>query len=92
MTTYGLASAKFTLEESDDESGIGVEMRWFYPEEIIDEARSAYPGIAAASHRYLPVGACLFGTGDPYFVHSDDPDLPLCRGRHIGRPAHARSD
>ncbi len=82
MSRYALANAKFTLAESDDESQLGAEMRWLSPDEIIDEARNAYPGIAAASHHYLPVGTCLLGTGDPYFVHSDNAELPLYRIPH----------
>lgn len=82
MVTYALANAKFTLAESDDESQLGVEMRWLSPAEMLDEALNAYPGIAAASHHYLPVGTCLLGTGDPYFVQSDAPALPLYRIPH----------
>lgn len=82
MIRYPLAGAKFTLDESSDYSEIGVEMRWLTADQITDEAVNNYPGIAAARQGYLPIGQCLIGTGDPYFVRADSAQSPVYRIPH----------
>lgn len=82
MTQFPLAGAKFTLDESLDASGLGVEMRWLTAAEIADEAVNTYPAIAAITHGYLPVGECLIGTGDPYFIQVQVAELPVYRIPH----------
>jgi hypothetical protein len=71
MEKYPLASCSFSIEDTDDMSGLGVEMQWLSADGIIDEATNAYPGIAAARHQYIPIGVCLVGTGDPYFIRAE---------------------
>lgn len=82
MKQFPLAGAKFTLEESRDESGLGVEMRWLTAAEIGDETLNTYPAIAAIKHGYLPIGECLVGTGDPYFIQLQRTELPVHRVPH----------
>lgn len=82
MAEYPLANATFSLDDHDDMSGLGVEMKWLSAEDILDEAVNAYPGIAAARYRYIPVGECLLGTGDPYFVKADAEPSPIYRIPH----------
>ena len=64
---YPLSRSSFSLTPEEDESGLGVEMQWMTPQQIVDEATSAYPGIAAVELGYVPVGTCLEGSGDPFF-------------------------
>jgi hypothetical protein len=66
------AGEDLELEEDQDLSGLGVELQWMTPEEIIDEATRAYPGILAVQRSLLPVGKCLLGSGDPYFLRLSD--------------------
>jgi hypothetical protein len=72
LVNYPLAGLTFLLGVEADDSGLGAEFRWMTADEMIDEATTTYPGISALEHRLLPVGICLEGTGDPYFVRLDD--------------------
>ncbi len=72
LTSRPLVGLTLELDEDDDESGLGAELRWMTANEMIDEATNAYPGIAAVRHGFLPVGICLVGTGDPYFLRLRD--------------------
>lgn len=83
LRSYPLVGTEFSLSEDEDESGLGVEMRWLSPAQLISETIEAYPGIPAGAVGYLPVGICLVGSGDPYFLKTgsgDDP--PLVRIPH----------
>src|SRR5215470_8208132 len=91
LLTYPLVETSFSLSAPDDNSGLGVEMKWLKPSQIISEAVEAFPGIAAAKSGYLPVGMCLEGSGDYYFLRtttSDDP--PLVRVPHDAVDAEQR--
>jgi hypothetical protein len=59
-----------------------VNMRWMTPQEMISEATEFYPGIAAIKAGYFPVGDCLFGSGDPYFIQVSTIDSKLFRIPH----------
>ena len=74
MVSYSLAGTTFILTDDKDLSELGVEMRWMSPEESLDEMINAYPGIAARMKGYIPVGICLTGSGDPYFIRTDKSD------------------
>lgn len=78
MTDFGISGTTFELDEDDDASGLGVELKWMNAEEMADEAINAYPGKAVQALGYLPVGICLMGSGDPYFLRlqtGGDPTL-----------------
>lgn len=72
LLAYPLAGLALVLDETADHSGLGAEIRWMTVEEIIDEAKNAYPGIVAIRFGYMPVGMCLEGSGDPYFIRLKD--------------------
>lgn len=83
LLSYPLTGTELYLSEEEDESGLGVDMKWLTPAQMISEAIEAYPGIAAGPLGYLPVGMCLSGSGDPYFLKigaGDDP--PVVRIPH----------
>lgn len=67
-----LTGVCFSLDDEQDESGLGADFRWMTLDEILDEATQAYPGIVARRHGYLPIGICLEGSGDPYFLRIED--------------------
>jgi hypothetical protein len=83
LKEHRITGSVFVLSEDDDESRLGVEMQWLTPEQIIDEGLNAYPGIVALRRGYLPVGSCLIGSGDPYFLNMSVPeDPPVVRIPH----------
>lgn len=66
---------RFQLDSSDAGE---VVLRWLTPMMIVDEATRAFPGSAVVANGYIPIGSCLRGSGDPYFLGldgSDDPPL-----------------
>lgn len=72
LTSRPLVGLTLVLSEQADESRFGAELRWMTAEQMVDEATGAYPGIPAASRGFLPVGICLEGTGNPYFLRLGD--------------------
>jgi hypothetical protein len=83
MLSYPLAGSEFYLTEIADVSKLGVDMQWLTPDQIISETTEAYPGIAAGPAGYLPVGSCLTGSGDYYYLRvrsAEDP--PVVRIPH----------
>jgi hypothetical protein len=68
IQTYPLIGCNFVLPDLHDASGLGVDMIWMPPLDIVEESTKFYPGIAAKKYGYLPVGSCLIGSGDPYFM------------------------
>ena len=77
-----LVETTFSLTAAQDNSGLGVEMKWLTPRQMISETIEAFPGIAAASLGCLPIGMCLEGSGDPYFLRTTDSDHLLVRIPH----------
>jgi hypothetical protein len=74
---------KFTLGATQDISGLGVELEWMTPNDMLVESLEMYPGIAATALGFIAVGTCLLGSGDPYFVRAtSDDDPPLMRIPH----------
>ena len=83
MATYPVIGARFRLSENQDQSGLGVDMKWLTPGQMVSEAKEAQPGIAAAVSSYLPIGMCLQGSGDPYFLQAGSgEDPPVVRIPH----------
>ena len=77
MCNFNLSGACFELEEDDDLSETGVEMQWLTVEDIIIESFEAYPGLVAVRQGYLPIGQCLTGSGDPYFINVFSGENPI---------------
>lgn len=72
LTTWPLVGRDLSLGADLDESGLGVELRWMNLKQIVSESTEVYPGLAAICHGFLPVGMCLEGSGDTYFVQVSD--------------------
>lgn len=79
LKEFPLAGVSFSMPKEEDESHMGVDLKWMIPSHVIDEALSTYPGLSVLSQGYLPIGSCLEGSGDPYFLDlregSDDPAI-----------------
>lgn len=79
LETYRLSGSIFSLDDELDQSEMGVDLKWLTPEQTIDEALNTYPGKSVIELGYLPIGSCLAGSGDPYFLNlrskSSDPVL-----------------
>jgi hypothetical protein len=75
LTRLPLIGAQMSLSDADDRSGLGVDMQWFTPEQLVSEATEAYPGIIFAPLGYVPVGMCSVGSGDPYFFREADESI-----------------
>lgn len=84
LLRFRLAGVNFSLDEEEDVSGLGVDLMWFNVDQMIEEALSVYPGKSVLNLGYLPVAACLVGSGDPYFlkIPNGDEDPPLVRIPH----------
>ena len=73
----------FEIDEESDLSGLGVDLRIMTTKQSEDEANNFYPGIPAARKQYVPVGMCMLGSGDYYYINSNDGENgPLYRIYH----------
>lgn len=61
--------ASADLSEIDDE---GLDIYILDDEMSADEAQNCYPGIGVRSSGYIPVAGCQLGTGDPYFINTNE--------------------
>jgi hypothetical protein len=64
MLDFPMVGCEFSLSDPS------VSMKWMTPQEMIDEATEFYPGIAAIRAGFFPIGQCLMGSGDPYFIQT----------------------
>jgi hypothetical protein len=80
----GLAGVCFSLDAGDDLSGLGAELLWLTPAQVVSEATECEPGLSVVPLGYIPVGACATGSGDPYFLdmRTASQDPPLVRIPH----------
>ncbi|MEO1718683.1 MAG: SMI1/KNR4 family protein [Pseudomonadota bacterium] len=85
LRTVPIVGTEWELEDHEDHSGMGVDMQFLSTEEMIDEATAVYPGIIAHKLGYLPLGSCLTGSGDYYYLDlrkAEDDDPPIVRLPH----------
>jgi hypothetical protein len=84
LKNHRLAGACFSLDSGQDRSGLGAELLWLSPKQMISEAFDAEPGKSVVSSGFLAIGSCALGSGDPYFLDlrefSNDP--PVVRIPH----------
>lgn len=65
-------------------SGGQLDIGWLYPNEMIEEAKDAYPGMVAIQSGLVPVGQCLLGSGDPFFITFNKTNPSLVQVIHDG--------
>ena len=78
-----LHGAVVELSEELDLSGLGVDLQFLTAAQSIDEATTCWPGIGVSEVGYVPIGSCLCGSGDYYYIRSNDGKAgPLYRIYH----------
>ena len=82
LVDFPLTGCYCELSEDLDRSEIGVDMQWMTPSQIISEVTEAYPAKIAIALSYIPIGICMAGTGDYYFIKFNAIDLPIVRIPH----------
>lgn len=80
---HHLAGREFSIPVEADLSGVGAEIEILDEEGIRSEQTELYPGIGVSKAGFVPVGSCSTGTGDPYFINTNDGEGgPLYRIYH----------
>jgi hypothetical protein len=69
-----LIGKNFEISEDDDLSEIGADFQIMNEEQSMSESTEAYPGIVAIKLGYFPVAMCLAGSGDYYYIKSEEGD------------------
>jgi len=82
IKNVNIIGASFELSESADQSGVGVDMEWLTPGEQIDEAFNFYPGLIVVEKGFIPIGSCMKGSGDPYFLRATEYQWQVYRVLH----------
>lgn len=67
-----LVGQDFEIDENSDLSELGADFRIMTFEQCLSEATECYPGIAAVKKGFVPVGMCLEGSGDYYYINCND--------------------
>ena len=83
LSRHGLEGASADVPAERDLSGLGITLAFLTAAQSLDEARDCWPGIGVAPDGYVPVGACLGGSGDWYYIDENDGEAgPLYRIYH----------
>ncbi|MEM6816989.1 MAG: hypothetical protein AAF600_21795 [Bacteroidota bacterium] len=72
LKRHAVIGQTFSMPEDVDLSEMGVELKWMNIEEQLEESLEYYPGKVALKKGFLPIGKCLSGSGDPYFLKIDE--------------------
>jgi len=73
LHSNSLSKKSATIPEKADLSELnGGSLSFFSEERVIEEATDYYPGLAVSKFGYVPVASCALGSGDPYFINSND--------------------
>lgn len=72
LERHGLDGASLDIPETVDRSGLGAQLQLLTTDQAREEAEDGYPGVAVGADGDVPVGMCLLGSGDPYFIRDGD--------------------
>ncbi len=72
VESHNLIGRDFEIEEADDLSELGADIKIMANEQSISEATTCYPGITVVKEGYIPVGMCLTGSGDYYYINKNE--------------------
>jgi hypothetical protein len=83
VNKHQLNGASFEIPEDHDISEMGSSFTLMNIDQITNEMNDYYPGIVVKRDSFVPVGSCNAGSGDPYFINSEDgPNGKLYRVYH----------
>lgn len=83
LAAHRLLGREARIPVSADRSAVGAEIGFLDEAGSRSEALDFYPGLAVSADGFIPVGECLLGSGDPYFIQiSDGEGGPLYRIYH----------
>jgi len=83
IDSHNLQGVSVSIGEDDDLSGVGAELQLLTESQSIDESSNCWPGIGVAKDGFVPVAWCSVGSGDYYYINSNDgPNGPLYRIYH----------
>ena len=83
VDSHKLSGREITVAEEMDLSGVGADLGILTPEQSLDEQKNFWPGIGVAKDGYVPVAWCSIGSGDYYYINTNDgPHGPLYRIYH----------
>lgn len=69
---HHLPSTEVELPEDADLSGVGATIGLYNEAQAIDEADRFFPGLVVKADGFVPIGQCMTGSGDPYFINLND--------------------
>jgi len=72
ISNNALIGATAEVPPPRDQSGLGTELAFLTEAQSTDEATNFWPGFAVANDGYVPVGSCLSGSGDYYYIRTTD--------------------
>ena len=72
LEDVGIVGVEIEIPEKDDLSGLGATINVYDEDSARREAEEFYPGIAVVQDGFIPIGGCALGSGDPYFINSND--------------------
>jgi len=67
-----IVNKSFEIPQNQDISALGANLEILSEGDILKESNDYYPGIAVKQFGYLPIGSCLSGSGDPYFINTKE--------------------
>ena len=70
--THQLIGMSACVDESDDLSGVGVDLQFLTEAQSEEELTECWPGIGVARDGYVPVAWCSLGSGDYYYINRND--------------------
>ena len=83
IESHDLTGKSACLPEDVDLSALGADMQFLTEAQSIDELTNCWPGIGVARDGYIPVAWCSVGSGDYYYINTNDgPNGPLYRVYH----------
>ncbi len=69
---HQLVKAELEIPEANDLSGVGASFELLDEDGASSESNDFYPGLIVKADGYVPIGGCLIGSGDPYFINIRD--------------------
>ncbi|BFI94791.1 MAG: hypothetical protein RSP_03010 [Rhodanobacter sp.] len=83
VSAHDLVGASACVDEEHDLSGLGVDLAFLTEAQAHEELTLCWPGIGVAANGYIPVASCSEGSGDYYYINSNDgANGPLYRIYH----------